>query len=494
MKADSFPFPTFHGEDASDEPARGNDDDPQDEPPSREYIESTIPFTRPLTASIGNTQHGFSAPNSPLLKKFSPIQDRRVNAILLEALQLVEFSKDEIYSIEKSIKRLRDAINGFSMLVDKQVNIIGVESIEERGRLKADIQDLCENLKTSNSLLDSTCNRMKKCLASGKNQILAHKRKLIGKAVTDIVEQQECARQYCSSTAARSPSAGQRTPTYGYSGGGPTPTGGLASSPTRPATSQPSPTASRKRVATKVTLASILQYCAPETQRAETFHMSPEFCSSVMDAVGLVEKEFLDEKDLLRFMHEMLSFSIARSSTLTFMGKALHRRLISRYASELVNAIIDNLQPSSKVDPGPMIPQNTFYDFMCNLPFRFDQLVEEVMVDNLNSTDASSLSSGASSPTRSHMANTQHSYADGILPRNASPAFSTSLHKTEPELLETAEQTLAMAKLLHDLATADSEAKQGNKMSVRAQSTRSKAFSKAYLTASRELLHKETGL
>jgi hypothetical protein len=102
----------------------------------------------------------------------------------------------------------------------------------------------------------------------------------------------------------------------------------------------------------KVPLASILEhspngdhnvYVPPEV------YLSAEFFHSVMDAVGISEKEFLEPKDMVRFMQEMLMFSVARSSVLTFMGKAHHRQLIPKYANELVRLILHDLQPAAQV-------------------------------------------------------------------------------------------------------------------------------------------------
>jgi hypothetical protein len=68
------------------------------------------------------------------------------------------------------------------------------------------------------------------------------------------------------------------------------------------------------------------------------------------------------------------------------------------------------------------------------------------------------------------------------------------VNRPDAERFETAEQTLAMAKLLHDLATAESEAKHGSRISIRAQPARTNEFSRVYLATSKELLSKETGI
>lgn len=280
-----------------------------------------------------------------------------MNSILVEALQLVDFSKDELFAMEKAIKRLRDAINGFSMLVDKQVNIIGAESLEERGRVKADIQDLCENLKNSNALLDNTCARMKKFLGTGKNHILMHKRKLVGRVVNDLVDASEssCASHQCSvneytinGSVVRSPGR-IRPQHHALNLSAP-------SSPERISSATPvvMATGPRMHSPTKVPLAVILDSTPPkdpdlDPPSVKPVQMAPEFFESVLNTVGLTEREFLDLRDLNRFLQEMLTFTIARSGTLTFMGKAHHRKHISQYASELAKFIVQELRLTPQV-------------------------------------------------------------------------------------------------------------------------------------------------
>lgn len=330
------------------------------------YAGQALTPSRIATANAPN-----ESPRSPLLKKFAPIQDRRVNTILLEALQLVEFTKEELSVVEKAVKRLRDAIHGFAILVDKQVNIIGTESLEERGRVKADIQDLCENLKTSNALLDSTCARMKKHLSVGKNQVHTHKRKLIGRAATELVDAtaESCNAHQCSvkeegSASSRLPSSRQSKSRALYGVSIPSPSGSQPTSPSRPVTncgsSSPrrelssSPVLmSRAYSPTKVPLTAVLEPTGASSLDYEPHesqvYLSPEFFASVADAVGVSEKEFFEPRDIVRFVHEMLTFAIARSGVLTFMGKAHHRQLIPKYAHEIVRLLLLELQPPSQV-------------------------------------------------------------------------------------------------------------------------------------------------
>lgn len=152
------------------------------------------------------------------------------------------------------------------------------------------------------------------------------------------------------------------------------------------------------------------------------------------------------------------------------------------------------------------VPQNTLFDYMCTAPFRFNELLHGLHVVNTSSSDGTSFYTatvaGAYIPTAAPIdpltgAGT-NPFADqftrngGVL--NGGKVVNLVVTKPESELLETAEQTLSIAKLLHDLATAESEAKHGNRISVRPPASRSKEFSKAYIATSKELLLKETGL
>lgn len=300
-----------------------------------------------------------SSSRSPL-KKFAPLQDRRVNAILLEALQLADFSAVELAAIDKSVKRLRDAIHGFALLVDKQVNIIGAESLEERGRVRADIMDLCESLKTSNALLESTCSRMKKTLSAGRNQVHVHKRKLVGRAVQDIVNassptnrETSCSgkRQVSTSTPPRSPSAGPVRAAYSISID--TTSSPVPASPKKKSPTKPPPIFSTTKSPTRVPFATLLRSTPPDENDGLLLQpdpinpsplVPPKIFETVIDSVGLAENEFLDLKAVTRFLHEALTVLIARSTVLTFLGKAYHRKLLPQYASELARLVLFDLE------------------------------------------------------------------------------------------------------------------------------------------------------
>ncbi|GMF43416.1 unnamed protein product [Phytophthora fragariaefolia] len=339
-----------------------------------------------------------SPPRSPLLKKFAPVQDRRMNTILLEALHLTDISRDEIGLIERSVKRLNDAILGFVLLVDKQVKIIGTPSPEDRGRIKADIQDLSCQLKASNSLIESTCARMKKHLVAGRNQLSAHKRRLMtDQAENSDSELSECTSPRCSINEQLQQQQQQqylyhqqqmhehqlpqcRPQTTGNTGirfnrSPPRPTiasnipygcRGLAnrsglsplkSSSASPAKKSCSAATSRTPRAAKVPLIWILK---PHPQREEyeddeddeddedesapTGIVSADLFSSVLDAVGLQDKEFLDMRELRTFLHGMLAFFIARNPALRFLDKAYHRRLMPDYVNELADALVMDMQ------------------------------------------------------------------------------------------------------------------------------------------------------
>ncbi|TMW58490.1 hypothetical protein Poli38472_010049 [Pythium oligandrum] len=411
-----------------------------------------------------------SAVQSPVRKKITALQDRRVNTVLLEALQLIEFSKDEVQTIEKSVKKLRDAIFGFSILVDKQVNIIGVETLEERGRIKVDIQDLAENLKISYEVFASTCNRMKQTLTTGKQHVQVHKKRV----------------------AARTPAE--------------------EASPSRPTTQSSQGPVSPASVSGNALLlepgpnrSSLLSVLHPASNiDDDSFdpgpYMTPELFDSVLESVGLSEKEFLETKDLIRFAQEMLTSSIARSRALSFMGKAFHRRLIPGYAKDLVGLICDELQltamapslsPYSSSAPTISLPQNTFYDYACE---RLDNLLDAVYIHDANDFAGEPSPNVKAGATPSPNPFNDHITRNGGVLHGGKVVQHLLVNRPDPELLEMAEQTLAMAKLLHDLATAENEAKHGDRLSIRPSTSRAQEFSKTYLATSKELLLKESGV
>ncbi|KAL3660285.1 hypothetical protein V7S43_014815 [Phytophthora oleae] len=501
-------------------------------------------YHRAVAAGITTSS---SPPRSPLLKKFAPVQDRQVNTIILEALHLTDISRDEIGLIERSIKRLNDAILGFSMLVDKQVKIVGATSTEERGRIKADIQDLSCQLKASNALIESTCARMKNHLVTGRNQLSAHKRKLMADQEVDDSDSEisECTSPRCSvneqqqyvyqqqqlqepqQSQCRPQSMGQAEIRFNRSPPRPTitpniPYGcrGLAAksslSPMKLGTASPgkrtnSPAASQTPRATKVPLIWILKPQPANDDDDEdialTGIVSTDLFSSVLNAVGLRDKDFLEMRDLRTFLHGVLAFFIARNPALRFMDKAFHRRLMPEYVNELADALVMDMQLIPQLSGRTVIvtPVNTLEEFVCMEPFRFDRLLHNVLVNASDiSTKDPSPNGGFSPPpfadAAAEAASTvyptspfkeQMSRNGGIL--NGGKVVELVVTKTrEPELIETAEQTLGMAKLLHDLATAECEARNGNRISIRAQVPHAKEFSKAYIASSKELMLQET--
>ncbi|KAG6964311.1 hypothetical protein JG687_00006046 [Phytophthora cactorum] len=296
---------------------------------------SQEPQRYPRTARIASSS---SSPRSPLLKKFAPVQERRVNTVLLEALHLTDISRDEIGLIERSIKRLNDAIVGFALLVDKQVKII----------------------------------------------------------------------------------------------------------------------------------------------------------------VGLQDKEFLEMRDLRTFLHGILAFFIARNPALRLMDKAYHRRLMPDYVNELADALVMDMQLIPQLSGRSVIvtPVNTLEEYVCTEPYRFDRLLHGVHVDLSDSSTKNSSPNGSPGAPAVAVANTcptsPFKERNGGTMNGGKVAEMAMIKPREPELIETAEQTLGMAKLLHELATAECEARNGNRISVRAQVPHAKEFSKAYIASSKELMLQET--
>jgi hypothetical protein len=150
-----------------------------------------------------------------------------------------------------------------------------------------------------------------------------------------------------------------------------------------------------------------------------------------------------------------------------------------------------------------IVPQNTFFDYMCTAPFRFNRLLHELHVTNTSPSDGTSFFTAASAfvvdpidPLTGVGTNPfaeQFTRNGGILNGGKIVSLMTS-KPAESDLLETAEQTLNIAKMLHDLATAESEARHGNRISIRPNASQSKEFSKVYIAASKELMMKESGL
>ncbi|RLN48267.1 hypothetical protein BBJ28_00000797 [Nothophytophthora sp. Chile5] len=504
--------------------------------------DESVPYSRAVAAGMDASL----SPRSPLLKKFAPVEERRANTVVLETLHLIDLSRDEIGVIERSVKRIRDAILGFAMLVDKQVNIVGVESQEERGRIKADIQDLSHQLKASNALLEDTCDRMKKQLNVGRNQMGVHKRRLdTGRPGTGDTEGEssECPSPRCSANSQqrkpqpvlqpvtrfdRSPArpipVASMTPLpYGCSGlavksyGSPGQSGRSWS-----AKKSSSPVTSRLPPPVKVPLACILNpRVAPgdsvdnEEDPPPCLEITFELFASLVAVVGLQETEFLELKDLTAILRELLAFSIARSPVLRFMDKAYHRRMLPHYANELADLLIHDLQlvpqvpqrsePRLSARSPVIIPVNTLEDYMCTEPYRFDRLLLSIYVIPTDEAvsdpsptgfftpppfaDAAAEAAATTFPTSPFKE--QMTRNGGVM--NGGKVVGLVVNKPrEPELLESAEQTLGMAKLLHELATAECEARSGSRISIRASVPHAKEFSRAYIASAKELLLQET--
>ncbi|KAJ8525248.1 hypothetical protein ON010_g15867 [Phytophthora cinnamomi] len=353
--------------------------------------------SRAVAAGITSTS---SPPRSPLLKKFAPVQDRRVNTILLEALHLTDISRDEIGLIERSVKRIHDAILGFVLLVDKQVKIVDTPTPEERGRIKADIQDLSCQLKASNALIESTCARMKQHLVAGRNQISAHKRRLMTEQAevdNSDSEMSECTSPRCSINGQqqqqylnqqqqmherqlpqcrpqttgqtgirfnRSPPRPTLAPNIPYGCRGLAARSGLSPMKSSPGKRSSSGAAPRSPRAAKVPLIWILKPRPAlddveddeDERAAPTGIVSTDLFASVLDAVGLQDKEFLDMRDLRTFLHGVLAFFIARNPALRFLDKAYHRRLMPDYGEELAAALVMDMQLIPQVSSSRLTP------------------------------------------------------------------------------------------------------------------------------------------
>lgn len=235
--------------------------------------------------------------------------------------------------------------------------------------------------------------------------------------------------------------------------------------------------------------------------------VSPDLFASVLDAVGLQEKEFLDTKDLRTVLHGLLAFFIARSPVLRFMDKAFHRRLLPHYVNELADQLIMDMQliPQLSGKTSVVVPSGTLEEYVCAEPFRFDRLLLSMYVNPNDSSvkdpsptgfftpppfaDAAADAAAKTFPTSPFKE--QMTRNGGIM--NGGKVVDLVLSKpSDPELLESAEQTLGMAKLLHQLATAECEARNGNRISIRAPVPHAKEFSRAYIASTKELMLQET--
>lgn len=142
---------------------------------------------------------------------------------------------------------------------------------------------------------------------------------------------------------------------------------------------------------------------------------------------------------------------------------------------------------------------------MCAEPFRFDRLLLSMYVNPNDSSvkdpspmgfftpppfaDAAADAAAKTFPTSPFKE--QMTRNGGIM--NGGKVVDLVLSKpSDPELLESAEQTLGMAKLLHQLATAECEARNGNRISIRAPVPHAKEFSRAYIASTKELMLQET--
>ncbi|KAF0690504.1 Aste57867_18094 [Aphanomyces stellatus] len=177
---------------------------------------------------------------------------------------------------------------------------------------------------------------------------------------------------------------------------------------------------------------------------------------AVVDKVAFRNKMQLGKKELLLFFRELINWNLVNNHKLSFLDRSSNKNHAIRYSSILTAAAWDELESSGLINEG-FIATSQLESFVVSTGFHV--LVKTV-------SGKMNVQVPATSPPKSPLS----------------------------KELSAAEHTLSMAKLLNDLANAECEAKNGFKLSVRTNAVRSKEFSKAFLSASKELLEKETAL
>ncbi|RHY27417.1 hypothetical protein DYB32_006795 [Aphanomyces invadans] len=195
----------------------------------------------------------------------------------------------------------------------------------------------------------------------------------------------------------------------------------------------------------------------------------------------------LGKKDVLVFFRELMHWSLVHGHhDMPFLDRSHNKTHSTRYASILTTAAWEELQSQHLVahdNGGPDQPRNY------NATDQPDDLGDSPPV-----VSTARLEEFVTSSTFAHLVHTISAKLNFASSPPKTAPTSTAASPKDVSSATAAENTLSMAKLLHDLANAECEAKNGFKLSVRSNAVRSKEFSKAFLTASKELLEKETTL
>ncbi|OQR93243.1 hypothetical protein THRCLA_22329, partial [Thraustotheca clavata] len=330
-------------------------------------------------------------------------QMARAQHVLTQAQTFIETADSEVYSVDIAMKNIRSALDSFQMILEKQLHLCSDCDGLNVSRLKADLMDTLENVKTSSSTIEQTSQRLQKTLTSGKKYVQSHSATLN--------------RQKRAGCGVEIPSLFETntiTSTSAY------------------------------------TLKDILFTSNPNHA------ICRENISAILEKLAIKGHSVISKKELLLIYRELLNWSLIHNPTISALDRAQQKAHTTRYASILTAASWEQFEAETGELP--------------SLPI---EILETYLLSNAFYTLVTSVSDklGAPSPPKGLM---------------------TPSKETHTVQLSAAEQTLSMAKMLHDLATAEAEAKTGYRLSVRTNAARSKEFSKAFLSASKELLEKET--
>ncbi|OQR92113.1 hypothetical protein ACHHYP_04077 [Achlya hypogyna] len=356
--------------------------------------EKTVGFFYPTNGSSSTSKLQIKAKPKP-----APTSNQvaRAHHVLAQASNFLETTGSEIYTLDVAMRNIRAAMDAFQIVMEKQLYLCPDYDGFRVSRLKADMLDTLENVKTASTAIEQTSLRMQKTLNLGRKYLQTH--------------------QACLGRPKK-------------------PMGEIPSLLDTP----------------PATVSTLFEVLFP-THR-DTI-VPRENIAFVLDKLAFRGKVVLEKKELLLFYRELLHWSLANNGLLSALDRANQKKHTTRYATILTAASWEQLDGGAEA---PTAPVETIENYVTSPAFA--ALVRNVS-DNL----------GTPSPPKTALTPTKEA-AGGHL--------------------SAAEQTLSMAKMLHDLANAESEAKAGYRLSVRSNAARSKEFSKAFLSASKELIEKET--
>ncbi|KDO21084.1 hypothetical protein SPRG_13791 [Saprolegnia parasitica CBS 223.65] len=327
-------------------------------------------------------------------------QVARAQHVLAQATTFFETANSEIYAVDVAMRNVRAAMDSFQLVMEKQLYLCNDYDGFRVSRLKADMIDTLDNIKSASTSMEQTSLRLQKSVGVGRKYILSH-------------------------TAALGRPKKGATETLSV----------LDLTPTN-------------------TVASLYDVLFPPQVVPI---VPPENLAFVLDKLAFRGKAVLEKKELLLFYRELCNWSLANNGVISALDRAHQKKHTTRYATILTAASWEAFEArDGEVHELSHVPRTEIEAFVTSSAFP---------------TLVKSVSEKLGTP---------------------SPLKSASKETTSSGQLSAAEQTLSMAKMLHDLATAESEAKAGYRLSVRSNAARSKEFSKAFLSASKELMEKET--